>query len=178
MKTKILAILCIIFTMVGFISCSKDDDKVIKEKVTPTLATLKSVDIKFTVDVNGSFTDLVDFNIISNIASDIGKCSITNQEGSYIISVTDIVYPNSFNFDFNINKKSDVEITESVYDYSKKIKIEVIHNMSDGSSDYGSYVAKRAEKYNIDANEIEEFINNNSSENYTLKINRDGMLLK
>ena len=163
MKTKILAILCIIFTMVGFISCSKDDDKVIKEKVTPTLATLKSVDIKFTVDVNGSFTDLVDFNIISNIASDIGKCSITNQEGSYIISVTDIVYPNSFNFDFNINKKSDVEITESVYDYSKKIKIEVIHNMSDGSSDYGSYVAKRAEKYNID-------LSNDKSAMFRLKL--------
>ena len=31
-------------------------------------------------------------------------------------------------------------------------------------------------KYNIDANEIEEFINNNSSKNYTINLNRDGLL--
>lgn len=173
MKTRLLAILCIIFTMVGFISCSKDDDKVTKKEVAPTL---KSVDFKFTADVEGSFIDLVDFNIVSNSASDIGKCSITSKDGCYIFSITDVVYPNSFNFDFNISKKSDVEITESDYYYSKSIKIDVIHNMSDGSSNYGSSIHNRAEKYNIDANEIEEFINNNSSKNYTINLNRDGLL--
>lgn len=168
-----LACAAMLIGAVSLSSCSDDDDD---NQNPATPATVKSVDVKVTMEVSGNMTELIDLEASCDIANGKGNCTVSQSGSTYTINVKNAAFPNSFNAILTKVRKEDVEAAdpEDKYDLYVHIKREITQHMSDGTTNQGRIIESDQNK--IGVHKVEEYITKFPTTTVPVTINADGSL--
>lgn len=160
------------FVSLGLASCSDKIDNGSSE--TPDYEYVNS-HLNFVYDLQGDVASMVDVVPTTNLPASQGTLSSSKEGTKYVVSLSNIKCPNTFNITCTLKPKSNVTIEENkTYSFKLDCSFSVIRNFTDGSHITASSESSPTLTGSFSGKDAAEFFEKNSTWVYEFGMSSDG----